>query len=37
MGPLVITAAAAAYGAAAALLLPRAAYRLSVRPEEPWR
>ncbi|MGE7389646.1 prepilin peptidase [Streptomyces sp. NPDC004126] len=36
MGALVITAAAA-YGATAGLALPRAAYRLSVPPGEPWR
>ncbi|MCQ6554551.1 A24 family peptidase [Streptomyces sp. C10-9-1] len=29
--------AAALWGAAAGTLVPRAAYRLSVRPEEPWR
>ncbi|NEB76803.1 prepilin peptidase, partial [Streptomyces sp. SID14478] len=28
---------AALWGAATGLLLPRAAYRLSVAPEEPWR
>ncbi|QEV45786.1 prepilin peptidase [Streptomyces vinaceus] len=37
MGLLVITAAAVAYGAAAGLLLPRAAYRLSVDPDARWR
>ncbi|MFF5702240.1 prepilin peptidase [Streptomyces sp. NPDC012794] len=36
MGALVIIPAAA-YGAAAGLALPRAAYRLSVEPGEPWR
>ncbi|MFD0354998.1 prepilin peptidase [Streptomyces sp. NPDC127110] len=36
MGTIVITLAAA-YGAAAGLALPRAAYRLSVQPGEPWR
>lgn len=36
MGALVITAAAA-YGATAGLALPRAAYRLSVPPGDPWR
>jgi leader peptidase (prepilin peptidase)/N-methyltransferase len=34
--PLLI-AAAAAWGAATGVLLPRAAYRLAVEPEEPWR
>lgn len=33
---LVITAAAVAYGVAAGLLLPRAAYRLSVEPDAAW-
>ncbi|MFI5669254.1 prepilin peptidase [Streptomyces sp. NPDC051704] len=33
---LVITAAAAAYGVAAGLLLPRAAFRLSVEPDAAW-
>ncbi|MFE2874758.1 prepilin peptidase [Streptomyces roseus] len=37
MGLLVITAAAVAYGVAAGLLLPRAAYRLSVAPDARWR
>ncbi|MFF3647705.1 prepilin peptidase [Streptomyces sp. NPDC002181] len=37
MGLLVITAAAVAYGVAAGLLLPRAAYRLSVEPDARWR
>ncbi|KMO99111.1 prepilin peptidase [Streptomyces roseus] len=37
MGLIVITAAAVAYGVAAGLLLPRAAYRLSVAPDAPWR
>ncbi|MEU0135431.1 A24 family peptidase [Streptomyces sp. NPDC006296] len=32
-----LTVLAALWGAAAGLLLPRAAYRLSVEPEEPWR
>ncbi|MFF7357375.1 prepilin peptidase [Streptomyces filipinensis] len=32
-----ITAAAALWGAAAGLLIPRAAYRFSVSPGEPWR
>ncbi|MBA2944254.1 prepilin peptidase [Streptomyces himalayensis] len=36
MYPLLI-AAAAAWGAATGVLLPRAAYRLAVEPEEPWR
>ncbi|MFB7468391.1 prepilin peptidase [Streptomyces sp. NPDC056224] len=36
MGVIVIVLAAA-YGTAAGLLLPRAAYRLSVDPGEPWR
>uniref|UniRef100_A0AAU2JWH1 A24 family peptidase n=1 Tax=Streptomyces sp. NBC_00049 TaxID=2903617 RepID=A0AAU2JWH1_9ACTN len=36
MGVVVIVLAAA-YGVAAGLLLPRAVYRLSVEPEEPWR
>ncbi|MEU6311195.1 A24 family peptidase [Streptomyces sp. NPDC047014] len=36
MGLLVIVLAAG-YGAAAGLLLPRAAYRLSVEPGDPWR
>ncbi|MFJ2439291.1 prepilin peptidase [Streptomyces sp. NPDC087658] len=34
---LIVVAAAALWGAATGLLLPRAAYRLSVEPEEPWR
>lgn len=34
---LTLTAAAAAYGAAAGTLVPRAAYRLSVDPGKPWR
>ncbi|MFD5506335.1 prepilin peptidase [Streptomyces sp. NPDC127051] len=37
MGLYVITAAAVAYGVAAGLLLPRAAYRLSVEPDAAWR
>ncbi|WP_405978909.1 prepilin peptidase [Streptomyces sp. NBC_00158] len=37
MGTTVITLAAAAYGGTAGLALPRAAYRLSVQPGEPWR
>ncbi|TDU76278.1 A24 family peptidase [Streptomyces sp. KS 21] len=37
MGLFVITAAAVAYGVAAGLMLPRAAYRLAVEPDEPWR
>ncbi|MFI6001736.1 prepilin peptidase [Streptomyces sp. NPDC051366] len=37
MGLLVITVAALAYGVAVGLLLPRAAYRLAVEPDEPWR
>ncbi|MET7899988.1 prepilin peptidase [Streptomyces sp. NPDC005336] len=36
MDPLLI-ALAAAYGAAAGLLVPRPLYRLAVEPEEPWR
>jgi len=32
-----LTVAAALWGAAAGLLVPRAAYRLSVEPEQPWR
>ncbi|WP_069170946.1 prepilin peptidase [Streptomyces griseus] len=32
-----LTAVAVLWGAATGLLLPRAAYRFSVRPEEPWR
>ncbi|WP_257004238.1 A24 family peptidase [Streptomyces sp. SA15] len=32
-----ITAAALLWGAGAGLLIPRAAYRLSVSPDEPWR
>ncbi|WP_406366319.1 prepilin peptidase [Streptomyces sp. NBC_01546] len=36
MGVVVIVLAAG-YGVAAGLLLPRAAWRLSVEPEEPWR
>ncbi|MDQ0794284.1 A24 family peptidase [Streptomyces sp. B1I3] len=32
-----LTAVAALWGAATGLLLPRAAYRFSVEPEEPWR
>ncbi|MDX6763267.1 prepilin peptidase, partial [Streptomyces sp. F8] len=36
MGVVVIVLAAG-YGAAAGLLLPRAAYRLSVAPGDPWR
>lgn len=34
---LTLIAAAAMWGAAAGLLVPRAAYRLSVEPDEPWR
>lgn len=34
---IALTVLAAAWGAAAGLLIPRAAYRLSVEPEEPWR
>ncbi|MFI8825947.1 prepilin peptidase [Streptomyces sp. NPDC053431] len=34
---LVLVTAAALWGAAAGLLVPRAAYRLSVAPDEPWR
>ncbi|MGW2273618.1 prepilin peptidase [Streptomyces yangpuensis] len=34
---LVVIVVAAGYGVAAGLLLPRAAYRLSVEPGEPWR
>ncbi|MCJ1677872.1 A24 family peptidase [Streptomyces sp. APSN-46.1] len=37
MSVVVITVLAAAYGVAAGLSLPRAAYRLSVAPGEPWR
>ncbi|MFE2140952.1 prepilin peptidase, partial [Streptomyces sp. NPDC059456] len=37
MGLVVIVVAAVAYGAAAGLLLPRAAYRLSVEPGAGWR
>ncbi|MFI6145144.1 A24 family peptidase [Streptomyces sp. NPDC051109] len=37
MGLFVIIAAAVAYGVAAGLLLPRAAYRLSVEPDAAWR
>ncbi|WP_345199864.1 A24 family peptidase [Streptomyces lavendulae] len=37
MGHAVIVLLAVAYGAAAGLGLPRAAYRLSVEPGEPWR
>ncbi|GAA0962800.1 hypothetical protein GCM10009575_097950 [Streptomyces rhizosphaericus] len=36
MQPLLIVLAAA-YGAAAGLLVPRPLYRLAVEPEEPWR
>lgn len=32
-----LTAAAALWGAVAGVLVPRAAYRLAVEPEEPWR
>ncbi|MDV9193305.1 prepilin peptidase, partial [Streptomyces sp. SR27] len=32
-----VIAVAALWGAAVGLLVPRAAYRLSVAPEEPWR
>lgn len=35
--PLTLTTLAAAYGAAAGLLLPRAAHRLAVAPDEDWR
>ncbi|GAA2291861.1 A24 family peptidase [Streptomyces kunmingensis] len=35
--PAVLITVAALWGAAAGLLLPRPAYRLSVEPEEPWR
>ncbi|WP_394816818.1 prepilin peptidase [Streptomyces lonegramiae] len=35
--PVVLVVLAAAYGAAAGLLVPRARYRLAVEPEEPWR
>jgi len=34
---LALTGAAALWGAALGLLVPRGAYRLSVEPEEPWR
>ncbi|MCX2185434.1 A24 family peptidase [Streptomyces sp. SKN60] len=34
---IAFVAAAALWGAAAGLLVPRAAYRLSVAPDEPWR
>ncbi|MFE6841408.1 prepilin peptidase [Streptomyces sp. NPDC057686] len=37
MGLSVITVAAVAYGVAAGLLLPRAAYRLAVEPDAAWR
>ncbi|WP_327285163.1 MULTISPECIES: A24 family peptidase [unclassified Streptomyces] len=37
MGLIVIVAAAVAYGGVAGLLLPRAAYRLSVEPGAEWR
>ncbi|MFF1342645.1 MULTISPECIES: A24 family peptidase [unclassified Streptomyces] len=37
MGLSVITVAAVVYGVAAGLLLPRAAYRLAVEPDEPWQ
>lgn len=32
-----LTVLAALWGAAAGLLVPRAAYRFSVEPEDPWR
>ncbi|MFG3252628.1 prepilin peptidase [Streptomyces sp. NPDC048172] len=35
--PWVLIAGAGAYGAVVGALLPRAVYRLSVEPEEPWR
>ncbi|MEU8893468.1 A24 family peptidase [Streptomyces sp. NPDC048442] len=35
--PALLIVAAALWGAAAGLLVPRAAHRLSVEPEEPWR
>ncbi|MDJ1134621.1 prepilin peptidase [Streptomyces iconiensis] len=35
--PWVLLTGAAAYGAAAGALLPRAVYRLAVEPDEPWR
>ncbi|MFH8254593.1 prepilin peptidase [Streptomyces roseolus] len=35
--PIVLVVLAALWGAAVGLLVPRAAYRLSVAPEEPWR
>ncbi|MFJ6695801.1 prepilin peptidase [Streptomyces sp. NPDC091272] len=35
--PALLIVAAALWGALAGLLLPRAAYRLSVEPQEPWR
>ncbi|WP_282703327.1 A24 family peptidase [Streptomyces sp. CC219B] len=37
MTDLLLVLAAALWGAAAGALLPRAAYRFSVQPEEPWR
>ncbi|KUM97363.1 hypothetical protein AQI95_41835 [Streptomyces yokosukanensis] len=37
MGNLLITGAAALWGGRTGLLIPRAAYRLSVTPDEPWR
>ncbi|MFC7305192.1 prepilin peptidase [Streptomyces monticola] len=35
--PALLTALAAVYGALAGLLVPRAAHRLAVAPDEPWR
>ncbi|MEE1771444.1 A24 family peptidase [Streptomyces sp. JV185] len=37
MDVVMLTVLAALWGAAAGLLVPRAAYRFSVEPEEPWR
>ncbi|MFI1169164.1 prepilin peptidase [Streptomyces sp. NPDC020801] len=37
MGNQLITGAAALWGGGTGLLIPRAAYRLSVTPDEPWR
>ena len=37
METLWIVAAAVLWGAGTGLLIPRAAYRFSVPPEEPWR
>lgn len=34
---VLLIAFAALWGAAVGLLVPRAAYRLAVEPEEPWR